>query len=48
VNVQASDSLRVFSKAAHPLTSALSGIFSVPSDDPERLKVLLRRMERNR
>jgi hypothetical protein len=46
VNVQPPDWLRIFPNAATPLTSALTGVFTVPRDEPERLKALLKRIER--
>jgi hypothetical protein len=46
VNVQQPDGLRVFAKAKNPITSALAGIFTVPSDDAGKLAVLLKSMEK--
>ena len=45
VNVQPWTWLRVFPNAKNPLTSALSDVFAIPSDDPADLKLLLKRIE---
>jgi len=45
VNVQPSHWRRVFPNAKNPLTSALAGLFLVPSDEPAELKLLLDRIE---
>jgi len=46
VNVQLPGRLSFRCNTAHPLAAVLSGAFDVPRDEPDVLKMLLKRIDR--